>query len=169
MAHDVTPEFGRELGLEFGPEHPIKTIVAALQTGGVCVVRSLYPKDVIDGIDAAVTAILAGLDAQLGAGTLSPDIAQRHAINRAFPLTEVVVAGTPAVELLTSARVQAIGAACLGRAVVAHPQISYVRAARPEQESLHIPYHQDSRILGCELVNLWIPLCACGRERPGLE
>jgi len=46
---------------------------------------------------------------------------------------------------------------------------SYVRCVRPATSEGELPYHQDSRVLDCPLVNIWIPFVDCGRNRPTLE
>ena len=53
----------------------------------------------------------------------------------------------------------------------AAPKVShaFVRRADLDEADLQLPFHQDTKILGVPLINLWIPLSACGRLTPGLE
>lgn len=47
--------------------------------------------------------------------------------------------------------------------------LSHVREISPTRVDTHLPFHQDQTILKKKLVNVWIPLSACGVEAPGLE
>jgi ectoine hydroxylase-related dioxygenase (phytanoyl-CoA dioxygenase family) len=37
------------------------------------------------------------------------------------------------------------------------------------QRHTHLPFHRDQTVIGSRLLNIWIPLVACGRDAPGLE
>jgi len=56
----------------------------------------------------------------------------------------------------------------LGRKPVVHGD-SYVRVQTPTSRHTHLPFHRDQTIVGARLLNVWIPLVACGRDAPGLE
>ncbi len=56
----------------------------------------------------------------------------------------------------------------LGKEPVPHAD-SYVRSQLPAHRHTHLPFHQDQTVVGSRLVNIWIPLVACGRDAPGLE
>jgi hypothetical protein len=46
---------------------------------------------------------------------------------------------------------------------------SFVRTIFPEPDAWRLPFHQDETLLGCPLLNVWIPLTQCGTTAPGLE
>lgn len=46
---------------------------------------------------------------------------------------------------------------------------SHVRSITLDRPDAHLPFHQDETILGRRLLNVWIPLDACGVDAPGLE
>jgi hypothetical protein len=52
------------------------------------------------------------------------------------------------------------------------PQIdgsSHVRSITIARPDAHLPFHQDQTVLKRPVVNIWIPLDACGESAPGLE
>jgi phytanoyl-CoA dioxygenase PhyH len=46
---------------------------------------------------------------------------------------------------------------------------SHVRSIQPIRPNTYLPFHQDQAILKKKLLNVWIPLSACGDDAPGLE
>lgn len=68
--------------------------------------------------------------------------------------------------------VLALAATALNRSVAVSEQ-SYIRRVEPgDTESGHglkLPFHQDQHILGCPLMNVWIPLTDCGEDAPSLQ
>jgi hypothetical protein len=154
---------------EFRASQPFGDILASVQHNGLSLVRSLYPPELIQRIADAASEIYAERDRLLADDRLRPDLVHNHVRHRAIALADVAVADRPVSDQLMPQLVRSIAAICLHRPIVqAHP-LSFVRSARPSEADLQIPYHQDSRILGCDLVNLWIPLADCGRALPGLE
>lgn len=46
---------------------------------------------------------------------------------------------------------------------------NHIRSIVVDRPDAHLPYHQDQTIVGCQLLNIWVPLDACGDAAPGLE
>jgi len=62
----------------------------------------------------------------------------------------------------------AVASAYLGAEAGVAPE-RHVRSIRPHRSDNHLPFHQDESILGRKVLNVWIPLVACGVDAPGLE
>lgn len=74
----------------------------------------------------------------------------------------------PVVETVMHPSLLAVARTYLGKEPEVDPH-SHVRAIRVSRSDAHLPFHQDQTILARRLVNIWIPLDACGEDAPGLE
>jgi hypothetical protein len=61
-----------------------------------------------------------------------------------------------------------IGRAYLGPSAAAEGPAT-VRRVDPRNKEIHLAFHDDQTILNRPLLNVWIPLNACGIDAPGLE
>lgn len=155
--------------LEIDGSRPFAEVAGCLYREGVCLVRGLYPRAVIEAIHDAAAAIYAARDAAAAAGTLAGEEAIHHVGYRSIRLGDIAVDGRPAADWLTPPVIRSVAGICLLAPRTAVHRDSYVRCARPGVQDLELPFHQDNRILPEPLLNLWIPLMACGLDAPGLE
>ncbi len=83
-----------------------------------------------------------------------------------LPIRDILVDGVPADRALMTPPILDVARHYLGH----EPEpsgISNVRRMLPDGKAL--PFHQDETLLGHKLVNVWIPLTACGVDAPGLQ
>lgn len=83
-------------------------------------------------------------------------------------LDSLGVDGNPAEHVLASTRVSNLARAYLGKEPRCDSR-SYVRRLVPGADIQSVPFHQDQTVLRAPLLNIWVPLVACGRTAPGLE
>jgi hypothetical protein len=87
---------------------------------------------------------------------------------RAIGLNRIRLGLRPLTGLLMHTVLVELGWSYLGKKPVAHVD-SYVRVQTPTSRRTHLPFHRDQTVIGSRLLNIWIPLVACGRDAPGLE
>lgn len=155
--------------LEIAGDQPFAEIAGCLYRDGVVLVRGLYPAAVIEAIHDAAAAIYAERDQAAAEGRLDGDLAILHLGHRAIDVAELVIDGRPAADWLVSPLVRSVAGICLLSPQPAVHAKSYARCARPGGQDLELPFHQDSRILGEPLLNIWVPLMDCGQDCPSLE
>lgn len=147
---------------EFPADAPVTDIADGVYRNGVALVRGHYDPALIAEIAGQAARRYAHEDASVRDGKLA---ANRH---RAFELAEIVIAGRPAAEALITDLARFVCGVCIGT-LAPVPTHAYVRTSTPGEADLVLPFHQDSRIVGVPLINMWIPLSDCGRAIPGLE
>lgn len=147
---------------EFPADAPVTDIADGVYRNGVALVRGHYDPALIADIAGQAVQRYAREDALVREGKLGVN---RH---RAFELAEVVVGGRPAAELLITDLARFVCGVCI-ETLTPVPTHAYVRTSTPGEADLVLPFHQDSRIVGLPLINMWIPLSDCGRTIPGLE
>jgi hypothetical protein len=146
----------------------VDAIVAGIRTHGVAKVSHVYETGLVAAIAAAAKKIYKDRDFAAAMGTLPPGLEEVHGNLRSIALTDLVVPQGPASDLLVTPMVREIAERFMDKPVSIH-QWSYARCARVNHNVLQLPFHQDTRIVGAPLINVWIPLSACGVEIPGLE
>jgi len=146
---------------------------AALARAGAVKLTGLLDPALLADVRARAQTIYDERDALEARGELPAALHKTHRIVRAVPLHEL---GDLHVRLLEHQPMKDFAACVLGRPVRG-PSVSAVRAAIPGKINLNLPFHQDSYILAesgfhpaaAPLAVVWIPLEACGIDRPGLE
>jgi len=86
---------------------------------------------------------------------------------RTVYLSDLQLDGAPPPEALAPP-LKALAKAYLGK----EPELvgnSFVRTMGPDRPNSYLHFHQDERLLGRPLLNLWIALEPAGAEAPGLE
>lgn len=151
-------------------------IARALDRSGAVLIRNALDRAPLEAVLAEVRAEYARRDAQDAAGVLPADKTGMHKSFRAIGVGEIAAGGVPAIQTLLPPLVVSIATLQLRKAP--SPVFSSFRTARADAANLQIPYHQDARILAVlapnlgvnpRLINVWIPLVACGVDCPGLE
>jgi ectoine hydroxylase-related dioxygenase (phytanoyl-CoA dioxygenase family) len=148
-------------------------VTAALDRAGAVKLTGVLDPALLAEIRAYAQRIYDERDALDAQGRLPDTLHKAHRIVRAVSLHEL---GGLHVRLLENRPMLDFAACVLGRPV-REPSISAVRAAIPGKINLNLPFHQDSHILAesgfhpadAPLAVVWIPLEACGIDRPGLE
>src|SRR4051812_17494366 len=156
-------------GMEFdAAADSVDAVVASLRSHGVAKVAHVYEPALVDAIGAAAKKIYRERDFAAAMGTLSEGLQDLHGNLRSIDIADLSAPGGAARELLVTPFVRAVAERFMAKGVEVH-QWSYARCARAKHNVLQLPFHQDMRLLGVPLVNVWIPLSACGVEIPGLE
>ena len=146
----------------------VEAVVAGLRSYGVAKVAHVYDPALVEAIGASAKKIYRERDFAAAMGTLSQGLQDLHGNLRSIQIDDLAVPGGGAREVLVTQFVRAVAELFLDKTVAVHDW-SYTRCARCNHNVLQLPFHQDTRILGVPLVNVWIPLSACGVEIPGLE
>jgi hypothetical protein len=146
----------------------VDAVVASLRSHGVAKVAHVYEPALVDAIGAAAKKIYRQRDFAAAMGTLSEGLQDLHGNLRSIDIADLSASGGAARELLVTPFVRAVAERFMAKGVEVH-QWSYARCARAKHNVLQLPFHQDMRLLGVPLVNVWIPLSACGVDIPGLE
>ena len=162
---------------EFDAQHDRWIDIAdTLDRRGAVLIRRGLDRAVLAALLREANAEYARRDAQHEAGALPADQHDTHVLYRSIPIDQLAVEGVAAHLWLATPLAVAVASVVLRKS----PQIGYAsfRCARPTNENLKLPYHQDSRIVAMmapdrgpspPLVNMWVPLQDCGQQRPGLE
>jgi hypothetical protein len=147
---------------EYDADAPFPDIADCLYRNGVVLVRGHYPAALIDAIATSAGSRYAAEALLVEQGRMAPN---RY---RTIGIDEIAVDGRPAAEHLVTDLARFAAGICLETTAptVRH---AYVRRADLDEANLQLPFHQDSKLLGVPLINLWIPLTDCGRTTPGLE
>ncbi|MBV8165675.1 MAG: hypothetical protein JO021_02705 [Alphaproteobacteria bacterium] len=148
--------------LEFTADASPADVADCVYRNGLALVRGHYERTLIAAIADTARRRYVAEDILVAQGKLEPN---RY---RTIAIGEIAIDGRPAAEHLVTDLARFVAGVCLETTAPAVQQ-SYVRRADLDDPNLQLPFHQDSRILGVPLVNLWIPLSDCGRAIPGLE
>lgn len=143
-------------------------VVRELERVGVVKIEGLYDRGLIKKICDEAYRIYFHRDKQMAEGGIPDEVMTDNHRQRAIWLNHMQMEEGGVADLLANEFVARVAQ----RVLKVKPQNSpnsYVRCARPGNETLHLPFHQDSRILKAQLINLWVPLMACGTESPSLE
>ena len=146
----------------------VDDIVACLRAHGVAKVSRIYEPALVAAIGASAKKIYKERDFAAAMGTLPEGLQDLHGNLRSIALTDLTVPQADLRQVLVTEFVRDVGERFMGKPVSVHDW-SYARCARAKHNVLQLPFHQDMRLLGVPLVNVWIPLSACGVEIPGLE
>jgi len=156
-------------GMEFdAAADPIESVVDSLRDHGVAKVAHVYDKALVEAIAASAKKIYRDRDFAAAMGTLDAGLQDLHGNLRSIAIDDLSAPAGRVRELLVTPFVRAVAERFMAKSVEVH-QWSFARCARAKNNVLQLPFHQDSRIVGAPLVNVWIPLSACGVEIPGLE
>lgn len=156
-------------GMEFdAATDSVEAVVASLGSHGVAKVAHVYDAAMVEAIGAAAKKIYRERDFAAAMGTLPEGLQDLHGNLRSIDIGDLSAPWGPARELLVTPFVRAVAERFMAKSVEVH-QWSFARCARAKHNVLQLPFHQDTRIVGAPLVNVWIPLSACGVEIPGLE
>lgn len=148
---------------------PIEQAWRLLRQHGVVLLRRVFPATDIQRL--AETADRAYAWAGTGGFDALSEFDRAQLNAHAMIIDHLSVADVPARRWLAEP-VRDLAAMALGAPVtVAH--WSFWRRVEPddveEGTAYKLPFHQDQRILGKPLINLWIPLVGAGDDAPGLE
>jgi ectoine hydroxylase-related dioxygenase (phytanoyl-CoA dioxygenase family) len=156
-------------GMEFdAATDSVDAVVASLRSHGVAKVAHVYEPALVDAIAAAAKKIYRDRDFAAAMGTLPEGLQDLHGNLRSIDIVDLAASWGSARELLVTPFARAVAERFMAKTVEVH-QWSYARCARANHNVLQLPFHQDMRLLGVPLVNVWIPLSACGVAIPGLE
>jgi hypothetical protein len=156
-------------GMEFdAATDKVEAIVASLHSHGVAKVAHVYEPALVEAIGAAARKIYRERDFAAAMGTLSEGLQDLHGNLRSIAMDELSAPWGAARDLLVTPFVREVAESFMAKPVSIH-EWSFARCARVKHNVLQLPFHQDMRLLGVPLVNVWIPLSACGIEIPGLE
>ena len=156
-------------GMEFdAATDSADAIVASLRSHGVAKVAHVYEPQLVEAIGATAKKIYRERDFAAAMGTLPDGLKDLHGNLRSINIDDLLIPAGCSRELLATPFVRAVAERFMAKGVSVHDW-SYARCARANHNVLQLPFHQDSRIVGVPLVNVWIPLSACGVEIPGLE
>src|SRR5258708_14660609 len=158
-----------ESDLTFGADQHFGEMAGSIHRHGVCLIRALYPAALLDAIAEAAAAVYAHRDGLVARNELPPEMTVLHGVDRSIIVSDIVIQGIPAAHLLAFDLLRSIAGVCLRKPQPAVHHDSYVRCVRPITGEGELPYHQDSRVLKCPLINVWLPFVDCGRDRPALE
>jgi hypothetical protein len=136
------------------------------QAQGAVHVRGALDIAVLARLQGAAADVFAEREVLAEAGEL-PDALSVDYTRRFIHLDHLATGSAIVDELLHPAFV-AIASVYLGKDPEIADQV-HVRSITPVRTDTYLPFHQDQTILRRRLLNVWIPLSACGRDAPGLE
>jgi hypothetical protein len=139
---------------------------AAFYRGGAVHVRGAIGAASIASLHDAADGLFRSWTASAAAGRL-PAALEVPLRRRFIPLASIpMLEGR--VDSLVHPSFRELAQRYLGKEPVPAPD-SHLRSIVVDRPDAHLPYHQDQTIVGCRLLNVWIPLDACGGASPGLE
>jgi ectoine hydroxylase-related dioxygenase (phytanoyl-CoA dioxygenase family) len=141
-------------------------VAHAFFNGGAVHVRGVAAAAATIAIRSAAERVFREWERLAQNGALPPDLDMPH--QRQYIPLELLETPQPVVETVMHPSLLAVARTYLGKEPEIHAN-SHVRAIRVSRSDAHLPFHQDQTILGRRLVNIWIPLDACGVDAPGLE
>jgi len=147
---------------------PAADLAALSQTFAACGavhVRGAVDPGAVAQVRAAAAHVYAERERLAQEDRLPAELAVQHL--RRFASVDDLRLSSPVLDLL-GACFWRLGRQYLQHDAVLHPH-SHVRWISPERGDLHLPFHQDQTIAGTPLLNVWIPLVACGTDAPGLQ
>ncbi len=142
-----------------------EAVAQSFAAGGAVHIRGALDPALIADVHAAADAVFRHWS-ELAATGLLPAEFEAPLKRRYVPLAQL-----PDVAERLNASLQPfrdLALPYLGKEPEIEPN-SHVRSIVLERADAHLPFHQDQTILGCRLLNIWIPLDPCGRDAPGLE
>lgn len=141
-------------------------VAETFRAGGAAHVRGAVDEALLPDVEAAAEAAFRSSSALAAENRLPAELAA--AFERRFvPLGRLPLAPERLAALLHPA-VRRLAREYLGKEPDVDPN-SHVRSIALDRADTHMPFHQDQTILGRRLLNVWIPLSACGTGAPGLE
>jgi hypothetical protein len=141
-------------------------VARTFSAGGAVHVTRALDEDRSARLRAAADGILREWAELSAADRLPADLAAPLA-RRYVPLT-ALPDGVAPLDTLVHPTFRELARRYLGKEPEVDPN-SHVRSIVLERADAHLPFHQDQTILQRRLMNVWIPLDACGVEAPGLE
>ena len=141
-------------------------IWSAFLSRGVAVIHNFLSKEHVSALLEMANTVYAAREERAARGE-QPAPNQQMYIQRTILLEDFTLDGQPAQDACANPILN-LAAQYLG----GEPKVytnSLVRRVGPKASSVHLPFHQDQRLLEKPLVNIWIALSESGRYAPGLE
>jgi hypothetical protein len=144
----------------------IEAVGRSFSTLGAVHVTDAVPIDVLADILAASERVFRDWD-ELAADAALPEALVTPHLRRFIALADPPF-GDGTVDALLHAAFKRVARAYLEKEPEVDPS-SHVRSILRGRPDAHLPFHQDQTILKRPVLNVWIPLGACGADAPGLE
>jgi phytanoyl-CoA dioxygenase PhyH len=144
----------------------IEAVSRTFEAAGAVHVTGALPIDVLADVRSASERVFHEWDQLAADGLLPESLATPH-LRRYIPLADLLLDHSPVDALLHPTFLQ-LARSYLDKEPELAPN-SHVRSILLDRLDTHLPFHQDQTILKRALLNVWIPLDACGVGAPGLE
>jgi hypothetical protein len=133
---------------------------------GAVLIPGAVDRGLVSRIAAAASGVFAKRDELQAAGQVPAQLPSEY--ERRFVALDKLGLGDALIASVLPTLVLDVAARYLAKRPEPAVQ-TYVRQILPVRTDTYLPFHQDESIVKRRLVNVWIPLTACGVDAPGLE